>query len=91
MSQFTIISVIKKKRTKRGIKVGGSSPCSNLNLKLNVFQNSNNKSVTNVTTYKLALVIFKTEQNSISLLINLITDTVCTVNGVHRPRGAGLG
>lgn len=44
----------KKTRTKRGIKVGGSSPCSNLNFKLNVFQNSNNKSVTNVTTYKLA-------------------------------------
>lgn len=68
--------------------MGGSSLCSNLNFKLNVFQNSNNKSVTNVTTYKLAFVIFKTEQNYISLLI---TDTICTVNGVHRPRGAELG
>lgn len=48
----------KKNKTKRGIKVGGSSPCSNLNFKFNVFQNSNNKSVTNVTTYKLAFVLF---------------------------------
>lgn len=84
----------KKNRTKRGIKVGGSSLCSNLNFRFNVFQNSNNKSVTNVTTYKLAFVLFLFFFFKLTTKLHKSSDkpgTVCTANGVHRLRGAGLG
>lgn len=84
----------KKNRTKRGIKVGGSSPCSNLNFKFNVFQNSNNKSVTNVSTYKLDFVLLLFFFFKLTTKLHKSSgkpDTVCTVNGVHRlRRGRGL-